>query len=192
MIAKISISPIHFLLFIVAATIGGFIGAGIAKRVEIAKPAESRSISAREFVVLDEVGHIAGRFGSERGETVLRMYGRDAKPALEVGINSGVGTASRFIRFLGVDGNPTASLNTISPDGETTLYLGDNRFGSRVVLGYMSSDSVGEKTNEWGLVLRKSQQPLVSLIARPSYGSEPSWAAGIRVMLPGGRFWSPP
>lgn len=192
MIARTSLSLTNYLLLISAATIGGLVGASATHWAKIADFPERQSISAREFVVLDNSGRIVGRFGSsENGETVLRMYGRDAKPSLEIGITSGTGTASQFIRFIGVNATPTASLSTLSPDGETTLYLGDNRFGSRVVLGYMASDSIGERTNEWGLVLRKSQQPILGLIARPIHGSESSWAAGIRMMLPDGRFWSP-
>lgn len=131
------------------------------------------------------------RLSSANGESGLRFYSEDLSPALELGVNPS--QQFRFVRFLGADGKVLAALLSTGKNSEATLYLGDSQGGSRMIVGAIPTDSIGDAAEEWGLELLKpnSHQPILSMSARPGNRSA-SWTAGIRLLLPDGTFWSRP
>jgi hypothetical protein len=155
-------------------------------------PLPTNRIQTRELVLVDESGRPAATLSSSNGTTVLRFVEK-GKPVIEVGASSQ--PPFRFVRFLGEDGTVLSALNSVGRSGEASLYMGDQRSQSRVILGALASDMVGgqhqqkEGTDEWGLVLRdpRSRRSIVSAIVRslPESPAEP----GIRIVRPDGSVW---
>jgi hypothetical protein len=111
-------------------------------------------IEAREFVLLDENNQRAAVLESIGGRSALRFYAGNSAPALELGVEKS--RTVRFLRFIGKDHRVLAALNSLPPNGETTLYLGDERWGARFILGALETDIPATTgVNDWGLVFRR-------------------------------------
>lgn len=171
-----------------AATVGvlaGFMLFGQRKAENL-----SETPKIRELTLLDEKGRTAATLSAFQGEAKLRFYS-GGEPALDVGVS---GNESRFVRFLGKHGRVLAALNSGPPNGEATLYLGDERWETRVILGALRSDVIptADGVEEWGLKFRKpgsSSGALIQMLVESA--SDPSRAtATIRLVRPDGSVWT--
>lgn len=128
----------QYILTCSAAAFGaifGYVGATRANKVN-AGGAEKAEV--RELVVLNEKSEAAARLDSLDGRTVLRIYSSNASPALEFGVD--VSRSTRFLHYFGPDGRVLAALNSSPPNGETTLYLGDEGWETRMIAGAIRAD----------------------------------------------------
>jgi hypothetical protein len=173
----------------VAAALGAAAGLLLAGRILPSQGPEARKLIARELVLVDGVGRVAARLSTDKGETWLRFYSENGAKAAELGLDS-QGTG-RGLRFFGRDGEALVALNSLGENmGASTLYLGDDRMGARVMIGALPEDVISEAPiDEWGLVMRKpgSLQSPFSILLHP-YKSE-GWIASIRLVRPDGTEW---
>jgi hypothetical protein len=181
----------QYILTFCAAIFGaifGYVGAIRVDRVHAAASAEKTEV--RELVLLNEKGETTARLYSLEGRTVLRISSATGSPALELGVDNKRSTA--FLRYFGLDGRVIAALNSSPPNGETTLYLGDNRWESRMIVGALRADTQPRNTGieEWGMQIRSpgSRIPAFSAVSREAQPDSP-WGAGLRLTLANGKEW---
>jgi hypothetical protein len=111
------------------------------------------SLTVREVNLRDDAGNIVARLATKGGESKLTFYADDSKPAVEVGVDRR--DRFTFLRFVAPDGNPLVSLNAMR-NGDSSLTLLDRRWGTRVVLGAMPSETASDKpTDDWGIFIKK-------------------------------------
>ncbi len=175
-----------------AAAFGAVAGSLITAALNRPGSVTSGTILAREIVILDEYSHPAARLTSFGGSTVLRFYTAESTPAVDVGIADR--GASRFVRFFGKGGGIVAALNSLPPHGESTLYIGDERWASRIIIGALQTDIPGPQSggvNDWGLQLRKprSTQSLFSVLVK-SPPLEETATAGLLFVRSDGKVWT--
>lgn len=152
-------------------------------------PAER--IEAREFVLLDENNQRAAVLESIGGRSALRFYGDKSAPALELGVEKS--RTVRFLRFIGKDNRVLAALNSLPPNGETALYLGDERWGARIILGALETDMPATTgVNDWGLRFRElnSTQPLFGVLVQYDDDPRRRSTAAIGLLRRDGTRWS--
>lgn len=178
------------LLGVLSAAFGAVFGCAVARMSFTGQPSPSERIETRELVVLDEHRKAAATLGSIDGRTVLRFLDSNSRVQLEVGLQSARG--ERFVRMYGRDGRVLAALNSSTPNGETTLYLGDERWASRVVLGALRTDMEDGALGieDWGLQFRRpgASGSLFSVLVKSA--SDPRSAeAHLRLARPDGTEW---
>lgn len=136
-----------------AAVFGGFVGAWAWSHLERLQ-SPTPELRTRNLVLVDDSGKPAARLGFTDRRTVLQFYGRDSKPEIELGIEP-----TSDAMFLGFAGR--AALNAL-PNGDTTLAMGDNRFGpSRLLLGAIEDTDTPTppEANVWGLAIGRPGAP---------------------------------
>lgn len=148
-------------------------------------------VEAREFVLLDEHNQVAARLASANGRTMLTFFGNNGNKGIEVGM--GGDKPERFIHFFGRNGEVIAALNSVTPIGQTTLYMGDERWGSRVIFGSLPTDVASTSVNindDWGLEFRKpgSSHPLMNILIKPDNAHQ-SYIAALRLIRSNGSIW---
>jgi hypothetical protein len=168
---------------IIALLLNGFLG--------YRRSAPAARIEAREFVLLDENNQRAAVLESVGGKSALRFFAGNSTPALQLGLERS--STVRFLTFLGEKGQVLAALNSLPPNGETTLYLGDERFPARFILGAIQSDMPATTgVDNWGLVFRRlgSSESLFHVGVR--YDSDPQRRsnAAIKLLRRDGTIWS--
>ena len=182
----------HSLTASISALCGAIIGVLATVWLLQRSPAQQNHIKARSLTIVDERGSPAASLDASGGGAVLRFYDRNAHSVLEAGTaRAGL---DRFVRVLDGKGKILAALNSSPPYGETTLYLGDDRWTSRVIIGALPSDIDNESrgSDEWGVELRppRSTQSLFAALVKASAdGTEAR--AGILLIRSDGRPWSP-
>jgi hypothetical protein len=171
------------------AALGAFFGNFAAMRIVRGPVAAPSRIEAREFVLLNASGQVAARLSSEKGITGLRLFAGGSEPALEVGISES--HDSRYITLFGKNGRITAALNSVAPDGGGTLYLGDDNWQARIMLGALRSDTPGREPDDWGFLFRSpgSNQSLFSLVANHVPDTN-RWITGMQMLRGDGTEWS--
>lgn len=152
------------------------------------------SVRTKELILVDDSGRPAASLSTANGTTVLRFLDERSKSVLEIGTRQK--PRSRFIRFLGENGAVLSTLNSVGNNGESALYLGDQRSQSRVVIGALTSDMVDDDqtdptkgTDEWGLILRdpRTRRSVISAVVRsPHQGATEQ---GITVLRKDGTVW---
>jgi hypothetical protein len=181
----------------VAAALGAGIGSLIALHwatrflAQGLQPDRTKRVVAHELVILGDQGRPIVRLGPSASGTSLQFLDLAGKPALEAGI-SRTGD-SRFINFFGKGGEAVAGLISLPPNGETTLYLGDDRWHARIVLGAIRTDTdyATQSIDDWGLEFRqpRSNQAPLSMLMHPS---RQGYQTGIRIEREGGKAWTAP
>jgi hypothetical protein len=172
-----------------AAALGAFFGYSVASQRTSVRAAAPTRIEGREFVLRDESGHVAARLSTQNGMTALRFYDNTSGPALEVGV--GVSQSSRYIHLFGKDGRLSAALNSQAPNGEATLYLGDEGLQARIIVGALRTDlEANSGPKEWGLQIRRpgSTQSVFSLVSKAA-GNTGHWDTGLRILREDGTEW---
>jgi len=175
-----------------AALCGAVVGSLATPHFAPPRSLEVESIEARRLTILDERGKVTARLASSGGSSVLSFYDSGMRRVLDVGVeDSG---ASRFIRLFDTNGEVVAGLNSLPPHGEATLYLGDDRWHSRIVIGALISDvaPAASGTAEWGLELRQprsSRSLFTALVRTPTDSSEST--VGVSLVRPDGTLWHP-
>lgn len=181
----------QFIALALAAVLGAVISTPLRSPAQPARQGGSDRVVTHELVVLNDNGRPAVTLAPSNDGTVLRFFGDDAKPALEVGVAKS--DDSRFIHFFGKKGEIIAALNSLRPNGESTLYLGDERWEARVILGALRSDTDYGKQNinDWGLQFREpgTQRVPIGILVQPS---RRGYEAGIRIDAGNGAVWTAP
>lgn len=175
-----------------AASFGAIIGSLLTTSLNSSRMGTNAAIQTRDLTILDEHSRPAARLTSLAGKTVLRFYSAQSTPALEVGVEQN--GSSRFVRFFANNGRMVAALNSVAPNGESTLYLGDERWATRVIIGAMLTDLDPQRdaaSDNWGLEFRKpgSNENLFNVLVRSSPTSARVTAA-LRLMQSDGRLWT--
>jgi hypothetical protein len=174
----------------VTALIGGVVGALITSSVRSPERGSLDSVSTHEMLILDNEGRPVARLGSGGDGPTLRFF-VNSEPALEVGIDAT--GKNKFIHFFGKQHRVVAALNSLPPDGESTLYLGDERCQSRISLGALLTDTDfgTESVEDWGLQFRKpcSNQIPLSILMQPSQNG---YRARLRIEREKGEAWVAP
>lgn len=180
----------QYILILSAAAFGAIFGYFGATRVDRVRAASAEKAEVRELVLLNEKNETAARLDSAGGRTVLRIYSNSASPALELGVDANRSTS--FLHYFGPDGRVLAALNSSPPNGETTLYLGDQRWETRMIVGALRADAQSPRTGveEWGVQIRTpgSRIPAFSVVSRQARPGS-AWGAGLRLTLASGKEW---
>lgn len=149
-------------------------------------------VETRELVIVDEHRRPTARFRSNSDRTLLQFYGVNGDVALEVGVV--VSDGERYVRAFHAGGQVLFALNSLPPDGQATLYLGDKSWTPRLVLGALNTDIYGhEYEGEWGMHFAlpgSGKKALSMLVRRSPKGS--GWNAGIRILRQHGGVWIAP
>lgn len=176
----------------IAAVIGGLVSYLLVSHSSSARAAPPSRIETRELVLLNERSQVAARFRSENGRTVLTLYDGDSDPALEIGSDTVRG--SRFVRMYSRTGKVLAAINSLPPNAESTLYLGDQRREARIVIGAIQSDVQGTNpVNEWGIQIYRPAAvlPVFGVLVMPGANGS-GYTAGLHLVKPNGEEWSAP
>jgi hypothetical protein len=180
----------HHLKTFLAALFGVCAGYFLSEHVSGVQGSHRSRLETKELIVLDAHNKPAAQLASENGRTVLRFYGPGSSTALEVGVDE---RTAKFVRLFGKDGRTVAALNSLPPNGEATLYLGDDRWETRLILGALRTDTDrgGEAVNDWGLEFRRpgSSQSLFNVLLR-SGGSPLEATAALRLIRSDGTVWT--
>ena len=147
-------------------------------------------IEAREFVLLDENNQRAAVLESVGGRSALKVLRDNSALALELGVEKS--RSSRFLTFIGKDHRVLAALNSLPPNGETTLYLGDERWETRIILGALQTDMPATTgVNDWGLLFRRLGSTESLFNVHVQYDDDPRLRskAAIKLLRRGGSTW---
>ncbi len=186
----------QYVSLVTASFIGTILGYGVASHSVAAQPATSARLETQELVLVNAAGRPEARLSAKNGGAVLEFYDQAGNTAVELGTErSG---SVRLLRFLDPTGRVLAGLNSLPPSGEATLYLGDQRFQARIIIGALRSDgpvtnSPADAIDEWGIQLRKpgSMRPVFSLVTAPA-AIPGKWETGMEILKANGKRWVAP
>lgn len=151
----------QLLTTVLTAIVGGIIGSlmTFSRLTHELAPHEDTAgrVATHELVILNERGTTVARLGPSEAGIALRFMAADGKPLLEIGVAQ-KGNA-KFIHFFQGE-RVVAALNSLPPNGESTLYLGDERWEAREILGALrpDTDQGTAGIDEWGLQLREPRR----------------------------------
>jgi hypothetical protein len=174
----------------VAALIGAVVGSLMTSWARPPERGSRDSVSTHEVLILNSAGRPAARLGSGGDGATLRFF-VNSEPALEIGIDPK--GENKFIHFFGKQHQVVAALNSLPPDGGSTLYLGDERWEGRIRLGALVTDmDYGrESIQDWGMQFRQpySNRIPLSLLMQPF---QKGYRAGVRIERESGEPWVAP
>jgi hypothetical protein len=180
----------QILLTAAAACVGAI--AGITFMTALPSRSEAfgtpQIMRTRQLEVVDEKGGVAARIRSDKGRAVLEFLSGE-RPVIQIGTEDG---SARFVRLFGPDGRVVAAINSLAPDGASTLYLGDTRQEARIVLGALMPGDIptSAPADDWGIQIRqpRSLEPLLTILAKTANESRSTIA--LRMRRSDGRVWS--
>ena len=175
---------------IVASLTGAVVGSLMTSSAQSPQRESRDRVTTHEVVILDDHGRAAARLGSGADGVTLRFF-VNSEPALEVGIDAT--GKNKFIHFFGKQHRIVAALNSLPPDGESLLYLGDERWQSRIRLGALLTDTDfgTESVDDWGLQFTKpySNRSPLSILMQPF---QQGYRATLRIERENGEAWTAP
>ncbi len=156
------------LLSLCAGLLGGVAGSAVTHYLNRSPALQVDSIVTRELQLRDAEGRVRARLFTQDGQTTLALFDKQTRsPSIELSAG-GYGNPRR-LTFFGAQGGIVAALNSLAPWGEATVYLGDERAGTRLLLGSIRSDVESVSgVNEWGLRIGipGSEEAAVNILAR--------------------------
>lgn len=177
----------HLITITLSVACGTLIGLFAATQLSIVGSGRVNRLELRELVLVSESGQPLAKFGSVGDRATLSFLGSDTLPIVEIGADAK--EQHRFLNFVGAGRRVIASLDSRSPNGESTLYLGDERRDVRVLLGAWQTDMPGGSVDDWGLKFpdRRTGDPLFGILLRDTTGDS---TASISLRKSDGTVWT--
>ncbi len=161
----------------------GFVGGSLARQRSAAADASPQVIRASRFELVDESGRVVAFWGhDDYRHTVIAFTPDGGAEAAWFGVDS---VASGTLRVGGEGGHATLNLWR----GKPVLAMGDKRFATRLLLGFIQSDYPSPAEDSWALMFRRPDLAVVGTLKDPLRGS---YTGVLKIIDSSGKAWSPP
>ncbi len=170
----------------------GFLGGMLSSKLATVRPvqAESSSVRAQRFELVDESGKLVSAWGRFDGKDALFFFDEQGRQRAEFSFSRS--SQTHMLIFRGADSRLRVTL-TSDLRGKSALNLGDEELESRVLLGYIGDDSPSPNSDAWGLELPKngvlSSWAGIGVSKDPVSGTQRAY---ISVLGPNGKMWHAP
>ena len=172
--------------------IAGFLGGMLSSKLATVRPvqAESSSVRAQRFELVDEAGKLISGWGRNDGNDALIFFDEQGRQRAVFGFSRS--PQSHMLIFRGADFRLRVALTT-DLRGKSALNLGDEELESRILLGFLPDDSPSLNSDAWGLVLPKngvlSSWAGIGVSKDPVSGTQRAY---ISVLGSNGKMWHAP
>ncbi len=185
----------YFTVILIAAA-AGFAGGLASSKPRDVQAADATVIRARRFELVDDSGKTISYWGFDdryQGRLVIAFTG--GKSGELAGF--GLGDQSGFLTLTGTDGRQRARLY-VGWHEKPSLVLGDEKWSSRVGLGFTAGDAPSENDDNWALTFWVPhfdvglRNPIPAEIGYAKNASGTGWDGEVYVKNGAGKVWRAP
>ena len=136
------------ILFLVLATICGYLGASVHSMLNSVSAEENRVVRATRFELISPSGDVLAFLGeNENKDIALGFLDQGHHSVATVGMSS---VRSPLIYLTGPDGKSRLTF-ALGSMNRPYLVMGDEKWEGRLRFGFLESDAPTMKDNDWGL-----------------------------------------